>query len=333
MLICLFKLEEVGPNLVEMVLDKNVDFSQDTIDKFTFSGSVTYSLIFQGMVTLEDMTSELYGPFPFAFSSGFVQYAFSFIADDKTMVDKRMKEKTLGLLIMLVPEMVSKVDTFREELAKVLLYKFHKIYKISQVNEKFLKEIISSYNKILQDLLSFQQADLLSTQILEFLDTPDTPKKKKTVTNISIIYPNEFVPKIKKYYASLLSSLPYEESFYSEDKAQIKTPTYEFNFLKDTLVSEEFLNSQKAIILLVDVKNKKYKNIYEVTSKLKNPLKIALVVSLPDNIQKASTEYAKFFTGLQRYIGSMPFFSASFSSRYEFKTKMLEALFWTISPE
>lgn len=332
MLICLFKLEEVGPNLVEMVLDKNVEFSQDTIDKFTFSGSVTYSLVFQGMVTLEDMTTELYGPFPFAFSSGFVQYAFSFIAEDKTMTDVRMKEKTLGLLIMLVPEMVAKVDTFREELAKLLIYKFHKIYKISQVDTKFLKSIISSYNKILQDLLSFQQAELLSTQILEFVETT-TKQKKKTISNIAIIYPKEFIGNIKKYYAQLLSSLPYKESFYSEDKAQIKTPTYEFNFLQETLVTEEFLSSQKAIILLVDVKNKQYKNVYEVTSMLKDSLKIALVVSLPEKIEKASTEYAKFFTGLQRYIGSMPFFSASFNSSYEFKTKMLEALFWTLSPE
>ncbi|MCE7742615.1 MAG: hypothetical protein GOP50_09165 [Candidatus Heimdallarchaeota archaeon] len=315
-----------------MVLDKNVEFSQDTIDKFTFSGSVTYSLVFQGMVTLEDMTTELYGPFPFAFSSGFVQYAFSFIAEDKTMTDVRMKEKTLGLLIMLVPEMVAKVDTFREELAKLLIYKFHKIYKISQVDTKFLKSIISSYNKILQDLLSFQQAELLSTQILEFVETT-TKQKKKTISNIAIIYPKEFIGNIKKYYAQLLSSLPYKESFYSEDKAQIKTPTYEFNFLQETLVTEEFLSSQKAIILLVDVKNKQYKNVYKVTSMLKDSLKIALVVSLPEKIEKASTEYAKFFTGLQRYIGSMPFFSASFNSSYEFKTKMLEALFWTLSPE
>ncbi|MHA1198048.1 MAG: hypothetical protein ACTSQF_01640 [Candidatus Heimdallarchaeaceae archaeon] len=332
MLICLFKLEEVGPNLVEMVLDKNVEFSQDTIDKFTFSGSVTYSLIFQGMVTLEDMTTELYGPFPFAFSSGFVQYAFSFIAEDKTMTDIRMKEKTLGLLIMLVPEMVAKVDTFREELAKLLIYKFHKIYKISQVDTKFLKEIITSYNKILQDLLSFQQAELLSTQILEFVETT-TKQKKKEISSIAIIYPKEFMGYIKKYYAQLLGSLPYKESSYSEDKAQIKTSTYEFNFIQDTLVTEEFLSSQKAIILLADVKNKKYKNVYEVTAMLKDPLKIALVVSLPEKIEKASTEYAKFFTGLQRYIGSMPFFSASFNSSYEFKTKMLEALFWTLSPE
>ena len=69
MLVCLFKLEEVGPNLVEMVLDSNIEIDQDTIDKFTFSGTVTYSLVFQGMVTLEDMVSELYGPFPFAFST------------------------------------------------------------------------------------------------------------------------------------------------------------------------------------------------------------------------------------------------------------------------
>ena len=178
MLVCLFRLEDVGPNLVEMVLDKNVEFDQDTIDKFTFSGSVTYSLVFQGMVTLEDMSSELYGPFPFAFSSGFVQYAFSFIAGDKTMKDERMKEKTLGLIIMLVPEMVSKIDSFREELAKVLLYKFHKVYKINQVNTAFLKDIISSYNDILKDLLSFKQADLLSEQILEFLQKKKKPENQ-----------------------------------------------------------------------------------------------------------------------------------------------------------
>ncbi|MHA1446292.1 MAG: hypothetical protein ACTSSN_06350, partial [Candidatus Heimdallarchaeaceae archaeon] len=91
MLICLFRLEDVGPNLVEIVKNKNVEFDQDTIDKFTFSGSVTYSLVFQGMITLEDTSTELYGPFPFASSSGFAQYAFSSIAEDKTMKDQRMK--------------------------------------------------------------------------------------------------------------------------------------------------------------------------------------------------------------------------------------------------
>jgi len=333
MLICLFRLEDVGPNLVEMVLDKNVEFDQDTIDKFTFSGSVTYSLVFQGMVTLDDMASELYGPFPFAFSSGFVQYVFSFIAADKTMKDKRMKEKTLGLIIMLVPEMVSKIDTFREELAKVLLYKFHKVYKIDQVNTVFLKDIISSYNKILQDLLSFKQADLLSEQILEFLQVKEKPRKKETITDIGVIYPKEYTSFIKKYYASLLGSLPYTETTYSEDKAVIKTQTHEFSFVMDSKVEDNYLNKQRALILLANVKGKKFSTLYQVLKKLKSKPKIALVVSLPDNIEKASGEYAKFFTGLQRYIGDLPFFSASFSTNYEFKTKMLEALFWTLSPD
>ncbi|MCE7749394.1 MAG: hypothetical protein GPJ51_13470 [Candidatus Heimdallarchaeota archaeon] len=333
MLICLFRLEDVGPNLVEMVLDRNVEFDQDTIDKFTFSGSVTYSLVFQGMVTLEDMSSELYGPFPFAFSSGFVQYAFSFIAADKTMKDKRMKEKTLGLIIMLVPEMVSKIDTFREELAKVLLYKFHKVYKINQVNTVFLKDIISSYNKILQDLLSFKQADLLSEQILAFLQVKERPRKKETIIDIGIIYPKEYTSFIKKYYASLLGSLPYTETAYSEDKAVIKTQTHAFSFVMDSKVEDNFLNKQSALILLANVKGKKFSTLYQVLKKLKSKPKIALVVSLPDNIEKASGEYAKFFTGLQRYIGDLPFFSASFNTNYEFKTKMLEALFWTLSPD
>ncbi len=333
MLICLFRLEDVGPNLVEMVLDRNVEFDQDTIDKFTFSGSVTYSLVFQGMVTLDDMASELYGPFPFAFSSGFVQYAFSFIAADKTMKDKRMKEKTLGLIIMLVPEMVSKIDTFREELAKVLVYKFHKVYKINQVNTVFLKDIISSYNKILQDLLSFKQADLLSEQILEFLQVKEKPRKKETITDIGVIYPKEYTSFIKKYYASLLGSLPYTETNYSGDKAVIKTQTHEFSFVMDSKVEDNYLNKQSALILLANVKGKKFSTLYQVLKKLKSKPKIALVVSLPDNIEKASGEYAKFFTGLQRYIGDLPFFSASFNTNYEFKTKMLEALFWTLSPD
>ncbi|MHA1223917.1 MAG: hypothetical protein ACTSP3_11855, partial [Candidatus Heimdallarchaeaceae archaeon] len=114
MLICFFKLEDIGPTLVDMVLDQNFETTEDVIDKFQFSGSFTYSLIFQGMVTIEDFSSELYGPFPFAFSTGFVQYAFPFIVEDKTMKDKRMKNKSFGLLLMLVPEMVSKIDTFRE---------------------------------------------------------------------------------------------------------------------------------------------------------------------------------------------------------------------------
>ena len=333
MLICLFRLEEVGPNLVEMVLDKNVEFDQDTIDKFTFSGSVTYSLVFQGMVTLDDMSSELYGPFPFAFSSGFVQYAFSFIAGDKTMKDERMKEKTLGLIIMLVPEMVSKIDAFREELAKVLLYKFHRVYKISQVDRAFLKGIIKSYNDILKDLLSFKQADLLSEQILEFLQEKKKPSKKQTKTKIGVIYPKDFTSFVKKYYASLLGSLPYVETSYSEETALIKTEFHEFSFMNYVNVNEDYLNNQNALILLADVRGRKYNPLFEIIKGLKSRPKIATVVSLYDNIEKASTEYAKFFTGLQRYIGDLPFFSASFNTNYEFKTKMLEALFWTLSPE
>ncbi len=333
MLVCLFRLEDVGPNLVEMVLDKNVEFDQDTIDKFTFSGTVTYSLVFQGMVTLDDMSSELYGPFPFAFSSGFVQYAFSFIAGDKTMKDKRMKEKTFGLIIMLVPEMVSKIDAFREELAKVLLYKFHKVYKISQVDTAFLKDIINSYNEILKDLLSFKQADLLSEQILEFLQAKKKPAKKQPITKIGVIYPTEFTSFIKNYYASLLGSLPYTETSYSEDIAIIRTATHEFNFMNYLNADEKYVNTQSALILLADVRGRKYNPLFEIIEGLKSRPKIATVVSLYEDIEKASTEYAKFFTGLQRYIGDLPFFSASFNTNYEFKTKMLEALFWTLSPE
>ena len=147
------------------------------------------------------------------------------------MKDQRMKNKTLGLIIMLVPEMVSKIDTFREELAKVLLYKFHKVYKINQVNRVFLKDIISSYNKILKDLLSFKQAELLSEQILEFLQVKEKPKKKKTITDIGVIYPKEYTSFIKIYYASLLGSMPYTETTYSADKAVIKTQTHEFSFV------------------------------------------------------------------------------------------------------
>ncbi|MBY9001682.1 MAG: hypothetical protein KGD64_12265, partial [Candidatus Heimdallarchaeota archaeon] len=66
-------------------------------------------------------------------------------------------------------------------------------------------------------------------------------------------------------------------------------------------------------------------------SELKTEVKIAVVMSLPDNVEKASHQYAKFITGLQRYIGGMPFFSASFTSTYDFKTKVLDALFWALS--
>jgi hypothetical protein len=330
MLVCLFKLEDAGPSLVDLVVDQTVEFDETIIEKFTFSGSITYSLVFQGMITLEDLTTELYGPFPFAFSSGFVQYAFSFIAKDKTVKDKRMKEKTLGLVLMLVPEMVSKIDAFREELAKLLLYKFHNVDRIKQVNKEFLTSLIHSYNKILTDLLSTQQADLLSEQLIEFLQ--QKPKKKIKITDIAIIYPKEYINLMKNYYASFLSSLPYEETAYQEEEALIRTSNYSFNFKENTSIDESFLKPQKALIFIVDVARRGYKEVYNILSKLKTKPKIALVVQLPENIEKASHLYAKFFTGLERYIGGLPFFSANFTSTYDFKSKMLEAIFWTLSP-
>ena len=107
---------------------------------------------------------------------------------------------------------------------------------------------------------------------------------------------------------------------------------YSFNFKQESLVDEKFLAPQEALVFVVDVANKEYKEVYSILSDLKTKPKIALVVSLPENIEKASTSYAKFFTGLQRYIEGLPFFSASFTSTYDFKSKMLEAIFWTLSP-
>ena len=332
MLICLFKLEDIGPALVELVVDQNVEFDETIIEKFRFSGSITYSLVFQGMIHLEDMSTELYGPFPFAFSSGFVQYAFSFIAEDKTVKDKRMKKKTLGLVLMLVPEMVSKIDDFREELAKILLYKFHKINRINQVNKEFLGDIIQSYNKVLTDILSSKQASLLSEQLMEFIEKKPVPSKKKKLIDIAIIYTKDYTSLIKNYYASFLSSLPYQETAYEESQAVVKTKNYSFNFRRDDKVDEKFLSSQKALIFIIDVGSRSYKTTYSILSNLKSKPKIALVVSLPENIEKASHQYAKFFTGLEGYIRGLPFFSSSFTTNYEFKSKMLEAIFWTISP-
>ncbi len=330
MLICLFKLEDDGPTIVNMVSDQNVDFDENVTEKFMFSGSITYSLIFQGMVTIDDLPSNLYGPFPFAFTSGFVQYAFSFLAEDKSIKDQRMKKKTLGLVLMLVPEMLAQIDDFREELAKTLIYKFHNIKKIGDVDEKFLGSIIHSYNKILTDLMESKQAELLSSQLLEFIQQKPKPSKKDSL-NLAIIYPKAYIDIVKKHYNSLLSSLPYETTNYSEEEANIRTKKYNFSLKLVSNVKEDFINAQKVLILIIDVSGKKYEPFYKLLSKLKKELKIAVVISLPDDIEKASHQYAKFFTGLQRYISGMPFFSASFTTPYDFKTKMLEALFWSLS--
>lgn len=330
MLICLFKLEDDGPTIVNMVSDKNVEFDENVTEKFIFSGSITYSLVFQGMVTFDDLSSELYGPFPFAFSSGFVQYAFSFLAEDETIKDHRMKKKTLGLILMLVPEMLSKVDDFREELAKTLIYKFHKVKKIEDVDENFLGSIIQSYNKVITDLMESKQAELLSSELLAFIQQKPKPLKKDPL-NLTIIYPKAFIEIVKRYYNSLLSSLPYETTNYSDEEANIRTKQHNFSIKLDSNVDEDFINAQDALILIIDVAGKKYEPFYKLLSKLKKELKIAVVISLPNNIEKASQQYAKFFTGLQRYISGMPFFSASFTSSHDFKTKMLEALFWALS--
>ncbi|MHA1482383.1 MAG: hypothetical protein ACTSUP_05580 [Candidatus Heimdallarchaeaceae archaeon] len=330
MLICLFKLEDDGPTIVNMVSDKNVEFDENVTEKFIFSGSITYSLVFQGLVTFDDLSSELYGPFPFAFSSGFVQYAFSFLAEDKTIKDQRMKKKTLGLVLMLVPEMLSKIDDFREELAKTLIYKFHNVKKIGDVDEKFLGSIIHSYNKVLADLMESKQAELLSSQLLEFIQQKPKPRKKDLL-NLAFIYTKASIDMVKRYYNSLLSSLPYVSTNYSEEEAIIRTKQYNFSLKLDSNVDEDFINAQKALILIIDVSGKKYQPFYKLLSKLKKEVKIAVVISLPNDIEKASHQYAKFFTGLQRYISGMPFFSASFTTPHDFKTKMLEALFWALS--
>ncbi|MCG3222985.1 MAG: hypothetical protein H7647_00855 [Candidatus Heimdallarchaeota archaeon] len=330
MLICLFKLEDDGPTIVNMVSDKNVEFDENVTEKFMFSGSITYSLVFQGMVTFDDLSSELYGPFPFAFSSGFVQYAFSFLVEDKTMKDQRMKKKTLGLVLMLVPEMLSKIDDFREELAKTLIYKFHSVKKIQDVDEKFLSGIIQSYNKVLADLMESKQAELLSSQLLDFIQQKPKPLKKDPL-NLAIIYPKAFIYIVKRYYNSLLSSIPYVTTSYSKEEAIIRTKQHNISIKLVSNIDEEFINNQKALILVIDVASKKYETFYKLLSNLKKELKIAVVISLPNDIEKASHQYAKFFTGLQRYISGMPFFSASFTSPHDFKTKMLEALFWALS--
>ena len=241
-----------------------------------------------------------------------------------------MKKKTLGLVLMLVPEMLAQFDDFREELAKILIYKFHNIKKIGDVNEKFLGSIIHSYNKILTDLMESKQADLLSAQLIDFIQQKPKPRNKDPL-NLAIIYPKAYIDSVKRYYNSLLSSLPYETTDYAEEEANIRTKQYNFSIRLDTNVDEDFINAQKVLILIIDVSGKKYEPFYKLLSKLKKELKIAVVISLPDDIEKASHQYAKFFTGLQRYISGMQFFSASFTTSYDFKTKMLEALFWSLS--
>ena len=66
------------------------------------------------------------------------------------------------------------------------------------------------------------------------------------IIDIGVIYPKEYTSFIKKYYASLLGSLPYTETTYSGDKAVIKTQTHEFSFVMDSKVEDNYLNKQSA---------------------------------------------------------------------------------------
>ncbi len=332
MLISLFKLEDVGPNLSMMVADQNIDFDQDTLDKFQFSGAVTYSLIFQGSVALKDISKELYGPFPFAFSDGFVQYAFSFICEDETVKDPRMKKQTLGLLLMLVPEMVAKLDDFRDELEKILLFKFHDINHISSVTEDLLGNIITQYNKVLNSLINKKQAKKLSDQIINFIQQEPTPKQKRKL-KVSIVYPDSFIDIIRKFYANLVSSIPYLETSFKKDIGIIKTENKEIDIQSYTNISSDSLKLKNALIFVIqDVESHETEYIHSILETIKTKPKVAVVVSLNEDIEIASKQYAHFFSNLQQYISNFPFFSASFVSKNEFSTKMLEALFWAISP-
>ncbi|MHA1684932.1 MAG: hypothetical protein ACTSYD_00840 [Candidatus Heimdallarchaeaceae archaeon] len=330
MLICLFKLEDIGPKLELMTLDKNIEFDEIVIEKFRFSGSITYSLVFQGMVSLDEMQSELYGPFPFAFSSGYVQYAFSFLVADSEMKDERMRNKTLGLLLMLVPEIVSKIDDFREELAKVIFYKFRNITDIEQVNEKLLTEIIEEYNKICIRLLNEKLAKQLSEQLFDMIQS-FSKKGEERVTRILVLFTDEHQDIVRNFYTSLLSSLPYEETEYKEDISYIKTKTLEIQIIEQDKVTADAVFKEDAVFFVINIANPYTEKIMDILSKYKQG-KIGLVVDLPDDLEKGSKMYAKFFSKIQKCLGDNPFFSANFNSASEFKHKMLEALFWGLSP-
>ncbi len=332
MIVTLFKLEDVGPVLSLMSSDQNVMIEQSVMDKFQFAGSITYSLVFQGSISMDDLTSGLYGPIPFAFSSGFSQYAFSLLVDDETMKDSRMKSKTLCLLIMLVPEMITKIDNFRIELEKVLFYRFRDVRHVKEIKESLLNQIIVDYNRIVTNLMNEQQANYLSNQMVSILHSLSNGSKVSSQDKICIIFEEDYQDHIRNLYANLLSSLPYTETWYKNDEVFINTPTHIFSINKYSSCTSDIVNTQESLIFVVDVDKGFIQPVYDILQSLKKNSKIALVIALCDDPEKASKQYANFFVKLQEYVGDRPFFSANFSTVHEFKSKMLEALFWALSP-
>ncbi|MHA1116174.1 MAG: hypothetical protein ACTSPJ_08360 [Candidatus Heimdallarchaeaceae archaeon] len=329
MLIALFKLEDIGPALTQMVTSEETQFEEEIIDKFEFSGAMTYSLVFQGVVDIDEISSELYGPFPFAFSEGFVQYAFSFLVDDPTMQDKRMKKKTIGLLLCLVPEIVSKIDDFREEFAKLLIYKFHNIKSIDQVDEKLLTSIVNEYERIVRELLSVSQANLLTQELKELISKG---LFKTKVKKIALLYSKKEVEKIKNSFASFLLTLPFTFVKFEDEVGIIKTKTFQFSIIPLEEIDSNIANEQEVLLLMLDIMKEKYLSLKDSLLKKKNLKKIGVLIRYNVDIEKLSEEYGAFFNNLQDILNNVTFFSSSYSTTKEFKTKLLEAFFWGLIP-
>jgi len=315
-----------------MVSDKNVSFDERIKDKFRFAGIITFSLVFQGMISLDDVALELYGPMPFAFANEFVQFAFSFLVDDPNVGDKRMKNKTLGLLLMLVPEKIGKIDDFRDELQKLLLRKFKDIRNIEEVTKKLLMEIIDGYNRIAANLLNIQQAESLSEGIYSTLiEEPQTIVKRRICT----VYSKVTFRLIKKFFGSFLNSVPFESTIFTkEGYGEIIASTFELYFFEENRYQEERINDSTTLILVVDIEHRSDEKIIKVlniTKSAPDTKKIALIIKLPEDIEKGSKLYAKFMLNIQQIVSEHPFFSATFQTLSELRHKLMEAFLWALS--
>ncbi len=330
MLISLFKLEDIGPALTHMACEEGIELEKEVIEKFEFSGAMTYSLVFQGTIDLSEIASELYGPFPFAFSDGFVQYAFSFIADDPSMKDKRMKKKTIGLLLCLVPELVSKIDDFRDEFEKMLVYKFHNVTLITQVDDDFLKDIIDEYQQIVTNLLNENQATILSDQLKQFVSKGLL--KEKGTKNVVLAYNKEDNEKIRLAFANLLLSLPYIDVVFNEKEARITTSSFTLYFIQLSKIDPKSISEQHAVLFLLDIMKSDYSAIYNLLKEVQIPPKIGVILAQDKDLEAMSKKYGEFFIGLSDYIKDAAFFSSSYMTTQEFKTKLLEAIFWALIP-